>query len=117
MAEHTHHEAEGREGEDGDFWLQIEGGPGHGPPWERSLYLSTSGNVANGTILTTLLFAYLGYHERLLAHHQCSQSDCRLVEAHRQLLDLLETALDQTAYLMEGCDEAPEAGAEDDQAD
>ncbi len=31
--------------------------------------MSTSGNVASGTILTTLLFAYLGYHARLLAHH------------------------------------------------
>jgi hypothetical protein len=116
VTEHVHHEAEGREGEAGDFWLQIESGHSHGPLWERDLYLATSGNVANGTILTTLLFAYIGYHARLLAHHQCSQPDCRLVEVHRQLLDLLETALEQTVHLLEGCDEAPEAGAEDDQA-
>jgi hypothetical protein len=112
-----HQEPEGHEGDAGDFWLQIEGSHGSGPLWERDLYLSTSGNVANGTIITTLLFAYIGYHDRLLAHHQCSQADCRLVEVHRQLLDLLETALEQTAHLLEGCDEAPEAGAESDQAD
>ncbi|HEY5869726.1 MAG TPA: hypothetical protein VI542_29870, partial [Candidatus Tectomicrobia bacterium] len=117
MAEHTHHEAERGEGEDGDFWLQIEGSPGNASPWEQSLSLSTSGNIANGTILTTLLFAYLGYHARLLAHHQCRQPDGRLVEVHRHVLDLLETALDQTAHLMDGCDEAPEDGAEDDRAD
>ena len=72
---------------------------------------------ANGTILTTLLFAYIGYHERLLAHHQCSQLDCRLVRVHRQLLDLLESALDQTAHLLEDCDEEPEASEEDDEAE
>jgi hypothetical protein len=33
------------------------------------------------------------------------------------VLGLLETALDHTAQLMEGCDEAPEAEAEEDQAD
>jgi hypothetical protein len=79
--------------------------------------LSTSGNVPNGTILTTLLFAYVGYHARLLAHHQCSQADCQLVEAHRQVLALLETALDQTAHRMTGCDEAPEAEGEDNKAE
>jgi len=76
-----------------------------------------SGNVANGTILTTLLFAYIGYHERLLEHHQCNNPDCRLVWGHRQLLGLLETALAQTAQLMEDCDEEPESGEEEDQAD
>ena len=117
MTEHAHHGTEGHESEAGDFWLQIESGQGSGPLWDRSLYLSTSGNVANGTILTTLLFAYIGYHERLLAHHQCSQLDCRLVRVHRQLLDLLESALDQTAHLLEDCDEEPEASEEDDQAE
>jgi hypothetical protein len=117
MADHAHHEADALDLAAGDFWLQIERSPGAGPLWDRSLNLSTSGNVANGTILTTLLLAYIGYHERLLAHHQCSNPDCRLVWGHRQVLGLLETALDQTAQLMEGCDEAPEADAEEDQAD
>ena len=117
MADHAHQEAEGRESANGGFWLQIEGGHHSGPPWERSLFLSTSGNVPNGTILTTLLFAYVGYHTRLLAHHQCRQADCRLVEAHQHVLDLLETALDQTAHLMAGCDEAPEADGEDNEAE
>ena len=40
-----------------------------------------------------------------------------LAGVHRHVLDLLETTLDQTAHLMEGCDEAPETGAEDDRAD
>jgi hypothetical protein len=93
--------------EAGDFWVQIESSQGNGNIWDRSLNLSTSGNVANGTILTTLLFAYIGYHERLLDNHQCSHPDCRLVWVHRQLLGMLETALDQTAHLMEGCDEEP----------
>jgi len=64
-----------------------------------------------------LLFAYIGYHERLLEHHQCSNPDCRLVWGHRQLLGLFETALAQTAQLMEDCDEEPESGEEEDQAD
>jgi hypothetical protein len=101
----------------GDFWVQIESSPGEGPLWDRNLNLSTSGNVANGTILTTLLFAYIGYHERLLAHHQCSNPDCQLVWGHRQVLGLLETALEQTAQLMEGCDEEPEADEGEDQAE
>jgi hypothetical protein len=115
VAEHAHQEGEGHESDAGDCWLQIEIGPHNGPLWERDLALSTSGNVANGTILTTLLFAYIGYHDRLLSHHQCSQAGCRLVGVHRQLLDLLETTLEQTPHLLEGCDEAPEAVAEDDQ--
>jgi hypothetical protein len=117
VAEHEHHEADELDLEAGDFWVQIESSQGHGPIWDRSLTLSTSGNVANGTILTTLLFAYIGYHERLLEHHQCSHPDCRLVWVHRQLLGMLETALDQTAQLMEDCDEEPESGEEEDQAD
>jgi hypothetical protein len=117
VAEHGHHETDELDYEAGDFWLQIESDQGTGPLWDRSLNLSTSGNVANGTILTTLLFAYIGYHARLLDNHQCSHPDCRLVGVHRQVLGMLETALEQTAHLMEGCDEAPEAGEEDDQAD
>jgi hypothetical protein len=117
VTEHGHQETEGHAGDASDFWLQIESGPHNGPLWERDLSLSTSGNIANGTLLTTLLFAYIGYHDRLLAHHQCSQADCRLVEVHRHVLDLLEHALEQTAHLLEGCDEAPEADTEDDQAD
>ena len=117
MAEHEHHETDELDYEAGDFWVQIESGHGHGHIWDRSLNLSTSGNVANGTILTTLLFAYIGYHERLLAHHQCRKPDCQLVGVHRQLLGLLETALEQTAQLLEGCDEAPEAEGGADHAD
>jgi hypothetical protein len=117
MADHAHHEADELDLAAGDFWVQIESSPGDGPIWDRSLNLSTSGNVANGTLLTTLLFAYIGYHERLLAHHQCSNPDCRLVWGHRQVLGMLETVLDQTAQLLEGCDEAPESDAEEDQAD
>ena len=66
MAEHEHHETDELDDEAGDFWLQIESGQGDGHIWDRSLNLSTSGNVANGTILTTLLFAYIGYHERVV---------------------------------------------------
>ena len=117
MAEHAHHETDELDYEAGDFWVQIESGHGNGHIWDRSLNLSTSGNVANGTILTTLLFAYIGYHERLLDNHQCSNPDCRLVRVHRQLLGMLETALEQTAHLMEGCDEVPESGEEDDPAE
>jgi hypothetical protein len=117
MADHAHHEADELDLAAGDFWVQIESSPGDGPIWDRSLNLSTSGNVANGTLLTTLLFAYIGYHERLLAHHQCSNPDCRLVWGHRQVLGMLETVLDQTAQLLEGCDEAPESDVEADQAD
>ena len=109
MADHEHHEADELDLEAGDFWVQIESTQGEGPLWDRSLNLSTSGNVANGTILTTLLFAYIGYHERLLAHHQCSNPDCQLVEGHRHALGMLETALEQTTQLLEGCDEAPES--------
>jgi hypothetical protein len=69
MADHAHHEADALDLAAGDFWLQIESSPGAGPLWARSLHLSTSGNVATGTILTTLLLAYIGYHERLLAYH------------------------------------------------
>lgn len=121
MAEHEHHEMDELDYERGDFWLQIEcsaspelSPEGNGDIWDRRLHLSTSGNVANGTVLTTLLFAYLGFHERLLENHQCSNPDCRLVWAHRQLHDMLETALDQTAHLMEDCDEEPEVGNEED---
>jgi hypothetical protein len=117
MADHEHHEADELDLEAGDFWVQIESSQGEGHIWDRSLNLSTSGNVANGTILTTLLFAYIGYHERLLAHHQCSNPDCRLVWGHRQLLGMLESALDQTAQLMEGCDEEPESDEEEDQVE
>ena len=116
MADHEPHETDELDYEAGDFWIQIESGQGTGPLWDRSLNLSTSGNVANGTILTTLLFAYIGYHARLLDNHQCSHPDCRLVWVHRQLLSMLETALEPTAHLMEGCDEVPESGEEDDQA-
>jgi len=97
--------------------VQIESSQGNGNIWDRSLNLSTSGNVANGTILTTFLFAYIGYHARLLDNHQCSHPDCRLVWVHRQLLGMLETALDQTAHLMEGCDEEPESGEEEAEAE
>jgi hypothetical protein len=115
VAEHEHQEVDELDLESGDFWIQIESSHGNGTLWDRHLNLSTSGNVANGTILTTLLFAYLGYHERLLANHQCSNPACRLVWVHRQLLGMLETALDQTAPLMEGCDEEPESGEDEDQ--
>ena len=118
MAEHEHHEADELDFDAGDFWVQMESRQGDGHLLDRSLSLSTSGNVANGTVLTTLLFAYIGYHERLLTHHQCSAPDCRLVQAHQQLLGLLETALDQTAHLLEGCDEGPEVEEEEeDQAE
>jgi hypothetical protein len=116
VAEHEHYETDALDFDVGDFWIQIESSQGNGHIFDRRLTLSTSGNVANGTVLTTLLFAYIGYHERLLTHHQCSHPDCRLVQVHRQLLGLLETALDQTAHLMEGCDEEPEA-EEDDEAE
>src|SRR5258708_5959407 len=117
MAEHEHHETDALDFDAGDFWVQIESSQGDGRILDRRLTLSTSGNVANGTVLTTLLFAYIGYHERLLTHHQCSHPDCGLVQVHRQLLGLLETVLDQTAHLMEGCDEAPEAEEEDDEVE
>jgi len=117
VAEHEHDEADELDLEAGDFWVQIESSQGEGHIWDRSLNLSTSGNVANGTILTTLLFAYIGYHERLLAHHQCNNPDCRLVGVHQQVLGMLETALDQTAQLLEGCDEEPESDEEEDQAE
>lgn len=115
MAEHAHDETDELDYERGDFWVQIESSamPGlasedSGNIWDRSLHLSTSGNVGRGTILTTLLFAYIGFHERLLENHQCSDPECGLVQVHRQLLGMLETALDQTAHLMEDCDEEPE---------
>jgi hypothetical protein len=117
VADHEHDEGDELDLEAGDFWIQIESSPGEGPIWDRSLNLSTSGNVANGTILTTLLFAYIGYHARLLAQHQCSNPDCRLIEVHRQLLGMLETALDQTVQLLEGCDEEPEFDEEEEQAE
>ena len=117
MADHEHDEEDELDLEAGDFWIQMESSQGEGSLWDRSLSLSTSGNVANGTILTTLLFAYIGYHARLLAQHQCSNPDCRLVEVHRQLLGMLETALDQTVQLLEGCDEEPEGDEEEEQAE
>jgi hypothetical protein len=117
VAAHEHDEGDELDLEAGDFWIQIESSPGEGPIWDRSLNLSTSGNVANGTILTTLLFAYIGCHARLLAQHQCSNPDCRLVGVHRQLLGMLETALDQTVQLLEGCDEEPEFDEEEEQAE
>jgi hypothetical protein len=117
VADHEHDEGDERDLEAGEFWIQIESSHGEGPLWDRSLNLSTSGNVANGTILTTLLFAYIGYHARLLAQHQCSNPACRLVGVHRQLLGMLETALDQTVQLLEGCDEEPECDQEEEQAE
>jgi hypothetical protein len=117
VADHEHDEGDELDLEAGDFWIQIESSQGEGPLWDRSLNLSTSGNVANGTILTTLLFAYIGYHARLLAQHQCSNPACRLVGVHRQLLGMLETALDQTAQLLEGCEEEPEGDEEEDHAE
>jgi len=117
VAEHEHHEADELDFAAGDFWIQIESSQGNGPIWDRNLNLSTSGNVANGTILTTLLLAYIGYQARLLDTHQCSHPDCRLVWGHQQVLSMLETVLDQTAHLMEGCDEEPEAGEAEDEAE
>jgi hypothetical protein len=117
VAEHEDHEAEELDFAAGDFWVQIESRQGDGAILDQNLNLATSGNVANGTVLTTLLFAYIGYHERLLTHHQCSHPDCRLVQVHRQLLSLLETALEQTAHLLEGCDEDPEAEEGEDEAE
>jgi hypothetical protein len=117
VADHAHDETDALDVDAGDFWLQIESSQGDGHIVERHLNLSTSGNVANGTILTTLLFAYIGYHARLLDNHQCSHPDCRLVGVHRQLLGMLETALDQTAHLLEGCDEEPESAEEADEAE
>ena len=116
MAEHKHHETDELDFAAGDFWVQIESSHSNGNIWDRSLHLSMSGNVANGSVLTTLLFAYIGFHERLLTNHQCSNPDCRLVQVHQQLLGMLETALDQTAHLMEGCDEEPESSEEEDDA-
>ena len=113
MDEHEHQEIDDLDYEAGDFWVEIESRYESGNSWDRRLYLSTSGNVANGAILTTLLFAYLGYHDRLLEDHQCSNPNCRLVWVHQQLRTMLETALDQTVHLMEGCDEEPDAGEED----
>jgi len=117
VAEHEHPERDDLDYEAGDFWVHLESSAApelateaRGDIWDRNLHLATSGNVANGTLLTTLLFAYIGFHERLLENHQCSNPDCRLVWGHRQLRDMLETALDQTAHLMEGCDEEPESG-------
>ena len=91
MPEHEHHHNDDElDYEAGDFWVQIESSAvpelateESGDIWDRSLHLSTSGNVANGTLLTTLLFAYIGFHERLLENHQCSNPDCQLVQAHR----------------------------------
>jgi len=116
MDEYEHEESEDLDYEAGDFWVQIESRDASGNSWDGTLHLSASGNVANGTVLTTLLFAYLGYHERLLAHHQCSDPDCRLVWVHQQIRTMLETALDQTGHLLEGCDEVPETGEEDAEA-
>ena len=62
MVDHEHHEADKLALTAGDFWVQLESTPGEGPLWDRNLNLSTSGNVANGTILTTLLFAYITFH-------------------------------------------------------
>ena len=124
MAEHEHHDLDDLDYEAGDFWVQIESSAipglaseGSGDIWDRSLHLSTSGNVGRGTILTTLLFAYVGLHERLLENHQCSNPECGLVQVHRQLLGMLETVLDQNAHLMEGCDEEPESYEEEDDAE
>ena len=113
MDAHEHHERDSLDYETEDFWVEIESRYERGNIWDRRLYLSTSGDVANGAVLTTLLFAYLGYHERLLAQHQCSNPDCRLVWVHQQVRTMLETALEQTGHLMEGCDEEPETGEED----
>jgi len=35
------------------------------------------------------------------------------VWVHQQVRTMLETALEQTGHLMEGCDEEPETGEED----
>lgn len=67
-----------------------------------------SPNVAKGTVLTTLLCAYMGFHEGLMENHQCGNPECGLVRVHQQLHDLLHTALDQRAHLMQDCDEEPE---------
>src|SRR5204862_208598 len=87
--DHTHDEDD-LDYDAGDFWVHIESSAipelateDSGAIWDRHLHLSTSGNVANGTILTTLLFAYIGFHERLLEHHQCSHPDCQMVESVR----------------------------------
>jgi len=87
--EHEHQEIDALDYEAGDFWVQIESIYAGGNIWDRSLHLTTSGNVANGSVLTTLLFAYIGYHERLLENHQCSNPDCRLVWVHEQLRTML----------------------------
>jgi hypothetical protein len=122
VAEHEHHEMDGLDFEAGDFWVQIGSRALPGPAsqgsdalWDRSLHLSTSGNVANGSVLTTLLFAYIGFHERLLEHHQCRHPECGLVQVHRRLLGMLETALDQTAHLMADCDEQPASGDDEEE--
>ena len=115
--DHAHDDEDELDYDAGDFWVHIASSTipelateESGTIWDRNLQLSTSGNVANGTILTSLLFAYIGFHDRLLEHHQCSDADCRLVGLHRQVRDMLETVLDQTAHLLERCDEAPETG-------
>ena len=113
MDEHEHQEIDDLDYEAGDFWVELESRYESGNSLDRRLYLSTSGNVANGAVLTTLLFAYLGYHERLLEDHQCSNPNCRLVWVHQQLRTMLETALDQTVHLLQGCDEEPETAEED----
>ena len=58
MAEHAHHEVDELDLDAGDFWIQIESSQGNGTLWDRHLTLSTSGNVANGTILTTLPYPF-----------------------------------------------------------
>ena len=120
VAEQEYHETDDLDYDAGDFWVHLESSAvpelateENGAIWDRSLHVSTSGNVANGTMLTTLLFAYIGFHVRLLENHQCSNPDCRLVWVHRQLRDMLETALEQTAHLLEGCDEEPEFDEEE----
>jgi hypothetical protein len=50
VADHAHDETDALDGDAGDFWLQIESSQGDGHIVERHLSLSTSGNVANGTM-------------------------------------------------------------------
>ena len=96
MAEHEDHEAEELDFEAGDFWVQIESRQGDGAILDQNLNLATSGNVANGTVLTTLLFAYIGYHERLLGNHQCGNPDCRLVLVSHNFAHVCQSSVHQS---------------------
>ena len=117
MADHAHDETDALDVDAGDFWLQIESSQGDGPIVERHLNLSTSGNVANGTMRRP-------YSLRISATmHGCSTTTSVAIRTADwwaytgSCLGMLETALDQTAHFLEGCDEEPESAEEADEAE